>query len=355
MNAPSDALHFLVPAGIDDPGRPSGGNRYDRRLSDELQAAGHPVREHLVTTDAAAVLAALPDHARVLVDGLVAHAEPDALVAAARRLRLTVLLHLLTADPAERAALGTAAAVVTTSRWGRARAIKVHDLRPALVHVAHPGADLARPASGSSAGTNLLCVAVVAPHKGQDVLLTALATMRDRPWRLVCVGSLERDPAFVGALQRQAKAQGIADRVTFAGPLTDGAVQCAYATADVLVHPSRGEMYGMVIVEALAHGLPVIASDVGGVIEALGSAEAGLLVAPGDPRALAAAVGSWLSDEVLRAELRRAARLRRPALPTWAATAHAVGVALGLPAVIANRSNARTVPADRTQPKGTSQ
>ena len=84
----------------------------------------------------------------------------------------------------------------------------------------------------------------------------------------------------------------------------------------------RGETYGMVVTEALARGLPVVASDVGGVSEALG--HGGLLVPPDDPAALATALRGWLTDAGLRERLRRAARERRETLPSWSATTSVV-------------------------------
>jgi glycosyltransferase involved in cell wall biosynthesis len=87
-------------------------------------------------------------------------------------------------------------------------------------------------------------------------------------------------------------------------------------------------MYGLALTEALAHGLPVIASDVGGVPEAVG--DAGVLVPPDDPSALAAELREWLTSGERRAALRRAAAGRRATLPTWADTARAVAAALGI-------------------------
>ena len=88
-----------------------------------------------------------------------------------------------------------------------------------------------------------------------------------------------------------------------------------YRAADVLVLPSRLEAYGMVVTEALAVGLPVVATAVGGVPEALGRTSdgpPGLLVPPGDADALGAALGAWLGDAGLRERLRTAAHGRRP-------------------------------------------
>jgi glycosyltransferase involved in cell wall biosynthesis len=89
---------------------------------------------------------------------------------------------------------------------------------------------------------------------------------------------------------------------------------------------SRGETYGMVVTEALARGVPVLATDVGGVPEALG--HGGLLVPPGDPQAFGAALRRWLEDADLRDALRRAARERRASLRGWEDTASAVATAL---------------------------
>ena len=192
------------------------------------------------------------------------------------------------------------------------------------VHVAEPAVDAADLATGTAAGGALLCVAAVTPDKGHDVLLAALATVADLPWRCVCVGTLDRDPGFVDRLGRQAREGGIGDRVRFAGPRTGADLDAAYAAADVLVLASRAETYGMVVTEALARGLPVVATAVGGLPEALGrgadGSRPGLLVPPGDPAAFAAALRSWLGDTDLRQRLRHAAQERRVTLPGWSVT-----------------------------------
>jgi len=343
------AVHFVVPDGIDDPGRPSGGNAYDRHVRQGLGSLGWSVRVHAVTgcwprPDAAAfaalagVVRKIPDGAVALLDGLLASTAPEVLVPAARRMRLVVLVHMaLGHRPAggsddtrmrERAVLSAAASVVTTSEWSRRRLLGLYELPPGRVHVALPGVESAELASGTAAGRALLCVAAVSFEKGHDVLLDALLSLSALPWRCDCVGTLDRDPAFVGHLRRRALDGGLADRVHFTGPLIASDLQSAYAGADLLVVASRAETYGMVVTEALSRGLPVVAAEVGGVAEALGYGAGrirpGLLVAPGDPGAFAAALGAWLCDDELRARLRRAARERRVSLCGWSTTASIV-------------------------------
>jgi glycosyltransferase involved in cell wall biosynthesis len=340
-------VHLVIPDGIDDPARPSGGNTYDRRIRRGLASLGWSVREHAVPggwprpgaaafAALAAVVQRIRDDAVVLLDGLIASTAPAILVPQARRLRLVVLVHMpLGHRPAkggaddergrEHAVLSAAAAVVTTSAWARRRLLELYSLPADRVHVAEPGVDAAGLAPGTAAGGALLCVAAVTFDKGHDVLLDALETMSDLSWHCLCVGSLDRDPAFVEGLCRRALSGG---RLCFSGPQTGVDLDRSYAGADLMVLASRAETYGMVITEALARSVPVIAADVGGVTEALGHGanqiRPGMLVPPDDPGALASALGAWLRDAELRGRLRRAARERRESLTTWSTTASIV-------------------------------
>ena len=312
-------IHFIVPEGVDDPTRPSGGNTYDRRVRDGLVAQGWLVHEHPVRGAALAdVLERIPDGAVVLLDGLIASPAPAVLVPQSERLRQVVLVHMPFAHRRERDVLAAATDVVTTSAWTQRRLGELYGLPPERVHVAEPGVDAAQPLPGTAAGSELLCVAAVTRRKGHDVLLDALAALPDLAWQCTCVGSLDVDPAFAAAMQRRA------GRVRFPGPRTRPRLDHAYAAADLLVLASHAETYGMVITESLAHGVPVLATDIGGVTEALGHGDddtrPGLLVPPGDAATLASALHAWLTDSDLRARLRRAARERRATLRAWSDT-----------------------------------
>jgi glycosyltransferase involved in cell wall biosynthesis len=336
-------VHVVVPDGIDDPARPSGGNTYDRQVCRGLTVTGWSVRLHAVPgswprPDAASyaalagVVERIPDGAVVLLDGLVASTAPEVLVPQATRLRLVALVHMPLgngraddgARAREGAVLSAAAAVVTTSGWARRTLLELYSLPGGRVHVAEPGVDAAGLAPGTATAGALLCVAAVIPGKGHDVLIDALATITGLPWHCLCVGSLDRDPGFAESLRRRVLDSGMGDRVCFPGSRTGADLDRSYVAADVLVLASRAETYGMVVTEALARGLPVIAAEVGGVPEALGHGadgiRPGLLFAPGDAAALGAAVQAWLGDAELRGRLRRAARERRASLPGWSTT-----------------------------------
>jgi glycosyltransferase involved in cell wall biosynthesis len=323
-------VHFVVPAGIDDPARPSGGNAYDRHVRSGLAAAGWTVHMHEVSESPAALpnaLARIPDGSVILLDGLVALPAPEVVVPESHRLRLVALVHMPLGqdgpDEREGAVLSAVASVVTTSAWARRLLLERYSLPAERMHVAEPGVEGAELAPGTGSGGSLLSVAAVIPGKGHDVLVDALATLNGHSWQCLCVGTVERDPAFVASLRGRADA-----RVHFSGALPAEDLARSYEAADLLVLASRSETYGMVVTEALARGLPVVAAEVGGVPEAMGhgadGTRPGVLVPPDDPAALGGALRAWLRDSDLRARLRRAARERRESLADWSATAAAV-------------------------------
>lgn len=343
-------VHVVVPEGVDDVRRPSGGNTYDRRVCAGLGALGLGVREVAVPgtwprADRAAhrrlatELAAVPDRSVVLLDGIVASSAPDVLASEAGRLRLVAVVHLplgigipgaeaswaVQVDrAAERAALGVCRTVVATSRWTRAW-LRVHYGLPASrVAVVHPGTDAAPLTVPVASGGRLLCVGALTPTKGQDVLVGALAGLADLAWTCTLVGSCEVDRAFAGRLMQQVADAGAAGRVHVTGALTRDELEPVWRHTDLLVVPSRTETYGLVVSEALARGVPVVGSDVGGLPESLGHDDhgrrPGVLVTADDTAALAAAVQEWLGDDVLRSRLRRAARSRRVHLHDWSVT-----------------------------------
>ncbi|WP_370950262.1 glycosyltransferase family 4 protein [Amycolatopsis sp. cg5] len=318
-------MEVVLPGGVDDPATPSGGNVYDRRLCERLDVRETAIPGSWPRPDArargelAAALAGFPDGAVVLLDGLVACGVPEIVVPEAARLRLAVLVHLALADetglePAlaaeldakEREVLRAASAVIATGTAAARRLESHHGLRE--VHVVAPGVDPAPFARGTDGVSRLLCVASVTPRKGHDLLIEALASLADLPWHCVCVGPL-RDTAHTQRVRELIARHGLGDRVELVGPLTGEPLGDAYAEADLFVLSSRAETYGMVVTEALARGIPVLASA---VPDALG--DGGVLVRPG---ALTSELRRWLTDSAHRDDLRAKAKRRRAELSTW--------------------------------------
>lgn len=329
MTASCD-LHVVLPGDVDDPARVSGGNVYDRRVLDALAARGVAVVEHALPgtwprpdADARAglldVLGGIADGATVLLDGLVAGGVPT-IAREARRLRLAVLVHLPlgeepgTADLAagEGELLRAAASVVATSPWAARR---LRDRDGLGAHVVVPGVDAAPVAPGTDGVGRVVCVGALTPTKGQDLLVDALPDGLE----LDLVGPVGRDPGFAADLKRRRGAT-----VRLRGPRSR---EEAFRDADLVVVPSRVETYGMVVVEALARGIAVLAADVGGLPEALDGA--GELVRGDDVDALAVALRRWRDDPAHRERLRALAHARRGAMPGWDDAAAALLAAVG--------------------------
>ena len=191
------------------------------------------------------------------------------------------------------------------------------------IHMVPLGVDpeVFSPAAGKSVpGRILVVTSADVPLKGLLVLLDALAKLRvERPdAHLVCVGRAKPN----GPADRRLDELGLRGAVTFRSGLTQEELVEVMQSAEVAAVPSFYEGFCLPAVEEMAVGLPLVATRVGALPEIVGSDnEAGLLVPPGDPEALAAALGRLLDDGELRARLGAAARQRVQDRFTWRAAA----------------------------------
>lgn len=147
----------------------------------------------------------------------------------------------------------------------------------------------ARPEKAFGSPLKLCLVGALDPRKGQDLAVAALAELRDRgvDARLELVGR-ESDEDFARSLDAQAHRLGVSHAVSFVGEV-DG-IGAHLQSADIVIAPSRGEWTPLVLMEALAHGKPVVAARVGGVADVVQDHESGRLVAPESPTELADAI-----------------------------------------------------------------
>ena len=320
-----------------------GTDSYDRRMCQNLPTVGQPVLELPIAgnwpepdaasrTRLARSLAALPDRTVVLLDGLVACGVPEIVVPHARRLRLAVLVHQPLADEpgleprhaaeldaCERETLRMAGMVVATSPWLARVLIDRHDLDPSRVYVARPGTDSAPLATGADGVSRLLCIGDVTRRNGHDLLVQALSEVDHLALSCVCVGALDHDLGYVDELNWSIERLGLGNRITLAGPNVD--LRAAYDGADLLVIPARAGTSGMIVAQALARGIPVLATEIGGAFDSLGmdpdGRVPGMLVPPNDPFAFADALHRWYADPELRRSLRTAALGRGSVLEEW--------------------------------------
>ena len=204
-----------------------------------------------------------------------------------------------------------AAFVACISNFARAQAMNLsaradwHKLR-----IVHCGVDpaLYQRDKTRAPGKHLLFVGRLAAVKGVPVLFQAFAdVLQAHPdATLTLIGD---GPERVG-LEAEAAHLGLADKVRFSGYQSQDAVAGALARADIFVLPSFAEGVPVVLMEAMATGLPVVATAVGGVSELVDHRESGLLVPPGDKQALAQALTGLLDDPALRADMGRAGRAK---------------------------------------------
>ncbi len=160
------------------------------------------------------------------------------------------------------------------------------------------------------AGTQWLSVGRLAPNKAHHHTIAALFVARAEgaaDTRLTLVGS-PTEPAYAAALKRYAAALGLGTAVDFESGLSDDELAAHYRTADVLVMLSDHEGFGVPLVEAMGHGLPVVAYDAGAVGEILGGA--GVLLERKHPRQVASTVVRLLGDPEETDRLRRAGKER---------------------------------------------
>ena len=202
-----------------------------------------------------------------------------------------------------------AAAVVANSQ-GLAALAQAHD-SGATIGMIPAGADLTGIAPKTSykqdGPINLLFVGRLVKQKGLDVLIAALAKMDlALKWRLILVGDGPEWPVIAGEAARV----GLADRLELRGWVRKELLPAMYREGDIFVLPSRDEGMANALLEAMAAGLPVVATRVAGTGEVVVQNETGLLVAPEDADGLSMALGALIQDESRRAAFGREGRKR---------------------------------------------
>jgi glycosyltransferase involved in cell wall biosynthesis len=331
-------LVFVVPGDL---ATPTGGYAYDRRMVAELVALGWEVEVADIGSEfprpserarsaARDRLLAVPAGTPIVIDGLAFGVLPELAAELHRDHPLVALVHhplalesgIAPADAEdfrrrERAALAQADRVIANSTSTASRLAADYGVAPANITIAFPGTERAVVARGSRDGPmSLLAVGAVVRRKGYDVLIEALARMRDLPWRMAIVGDRSRSRATVEALDADVRRHDLGDHITFMGAVDDERLAALYAEADLFVLASRFEGYGMAFAEAIAHGLPVIGTTAGAIPDTV-TEGTGILVPPDDAAALALALRHLITDRGARDKLAAGARAAAANLPTW--------------------------------------
>ena len=163
----------------------------------------------------------------------------------------------------------------------------------------------------------LLFVGNIIPRKGLDTLIEALARIKAVDWSLRVAGPVEVDPGYTSLVKRLVRNLGLGEQVTFLGRVEEDILKEEMRRAHLLVVPSQYEGFGIVYLEAMAFGLPPIASSAGAASEIIQSGKNGLIVQPGDPLHLAERIADLFHDRQKLLEMSLAARERFEQYPGW--------------------------------------
>lgn len=332
------SVAFAVPGALT---IPTGGYAYDRRIVEEMRALGwqvetlnlgeeYPRPSAQSRATARDLIAAQPGDRPMVIDGLAFGAIPDVAEELRASHHLIALVHHplaleagLSPDEAkalrvsERQALASARKVIATSAFTARLLASDYAVPVERLTVVRPGNDPIVPACPTvNDEVALLAVGAVVPRKGYDVLIAALASLRDLRWHLTIVGDRTRDVETAAQLESAVARCSLKERITFTGAVSTEHLAELYARADLFVLASRFEGYGMAFAEAIAHGLPIVGTTAGAIVETV-PANAGILVEPDDILALSAALQRVITDPVLRNVLAAGARSGAVALPTW--------------------------------------
>ena len=348
-------LHFALPGPLD---QRSGGTIYDRKVIEALREDGwwvevlewpstFPFPNEDDRLEAAASLAALPDNALVLIDGLALGTLPGLARLQKDRLRLVALVHhplaletglspmmAATFAAEEQDALTSVRAVIVTSETTAAIVESAFGVPGDMITVAHPGVDkpseadrFVYEAERPPGPVRIFSMGSISPRKAHHVLIEALARIEDLDWTCAIAGSLEREPEVAEALIGQIAMLGLTERVTLIGEVDEVQAADLYRQADIFALASVYEGYGMVFAEAQAHGLAIVATTGGAIPEAIYPG-AGLLVPPNDAEAFAEALRELVGDKVRRDMMRLVSQEEGLKLPDWNHTAARIARAL---------------------------
>lgn len=338
---------FAVPGEL---ATPTGGYAYDRRVMALLPGLDIAVRHVALPgsfpdptpadlAETARLLDTAPSGSVLVIDSLAFGAMPDALVRRIQNPIVALVHHPLALETgldsrrkeallaSERQALSHAAAIVATSPMTARLLVQMFGVDPASIAVAVPGVDAVSRAVGSGAEPNILAVGAISPRKGYGDLILALARVRDRPWRAAIIGSPDREPAEAARIRGLISEAGLSDRIALVGAVDAAALARHYNKADLFVLASHFEGYGMVLAEAMVHGLAIVTARGGAAAETVPD-DAAVKVVPGDVPALADALRLLLDDGARRRALADAAWRAGQALPRWHDTARCVAGAI---------------------------
>jgi glycosyltransferase involved in cell wall biosynthesis len=348
-------LIFVYPGDLNSP---TGGYAYDRRIIAGLKSLGweiqliglgegYPFPTLAQAEQVKVQLQGLTPGVPMVIDGLALGAVPEVAACVAKHHPLIALIHHPLAfefglseeqaallKQSETEALRHASGVIANSPATAHDLYQHYGVPIDRIDVVLPGTDRSvhqwersQIANGNRDAVRLLSVGSIIPRKGFPDLIAALAPLADLPWTLSIAGDTTRNAAAFEQLISDITRFGFEERVQVLGAVSDSELDILYTQADAFVLASLFEGYGMVYAEAMAYGLPIVATT-GGAIPDTVPPDAGVLVMPGDVSALTLALKTVIEDAPYRERLSSGALRAAAQQPTWDQAAQQFALAL---------------------------
>jgi glycosyltransferase involved in cell wall biosynthesis len=343
----------LIPVAFCIPGDlslPTGGYRYDRELLKRFSSHGIAAKHVVLSSgfpnptnsdlaDAKAKFLAEDRKTILLIDGLALGAVPPELLQDLPHRIVALVHHPLGLETGlaearakallanEKAVLDKVRHIIVTSKLTAKTLEQDFGLPRRKITVAEPGTARVNRAKGTGRPLQILALGAVSARKAYDTLIAALAPLEALGWHLTIAGSLTRDLPAVEQLKAVIADNGLEQRITLTGAISDEAVAALYNKADLFAMSSLYEGYGMALAEAMVHGLPIVTTTGGAAADTVTDAAA-ITVPPGDVFLLSDALGRVISDKTLRQRMADASWAAGALLPDWDDTTREIAEAL---------------------------
>ena len=281
-------LHLLIPGDIN---TLTGGYIYNKRMVNGLLEMGHNVQVYSLAVDFpfpspestqqfVNIINAIPKCETIIIDSLAFGAIPELLRKIKPNHPIVALIHMplsirneFTAAQRkrlsirEKEAFSYADLILVTSPFTM-NLLKGMGIDPVNIIVVLPGVEvLSHKNKYALFPRKLITVSNFTRNKGHLLLVDALKELKYLNWTLDCYGNTNFDPEYVDTLSRLIDFNNLTDRIFLHAPITGNDLSQVYVNSDLLIHPSEFETYGMVLTEAMAHGIPVIASAGGAITQ----------------------------------------------------------------------------------------
>ncbi len=295
-------LHFLISGDID---TIASCYIYDKRIIEGLKRNGHYVEVLRLPDDfpfpseeslkqCHKIVKAIPKLEPIIIDSLVFGVIPSILKEVYNKNPIVALIHLpLSVDPnytayqrtlvtsLEKEAFEYASKFIVSSEYTAEILVNL-GINDKKFNLVIPGLDnFSKKEDYPQTPKKLLSIANLCRSKDHTILVRALSALKDRDWILHCYGNLDMDREYLSDFQAMIRRNKLQDKILIHGTISGEQLNEAYLNSDLFVHPSEFETYGMALTEALAHGIPVVASTGGGICKTV-PAKMAQFFKPGD-------------------------------------------------------------------------